>query len=166
MKKIIFLDIDGVLNVIPQGRDRFGSLFHPHLVENLKYIIEETNAEIVISSTWRFSGLSVLQTMWEMRGLPGEVIDTTPWTAATWVVNLYDESSGPERGYEIQEWIDKNNPDRYVIIDDDDDFLNRQFKYFVKTSDNQDHDDCIDIGYGLTRKCAERVIKILNEKET
>ena len=78
MEKIIFLDIDGVLNVYCEGRDRFGCTFHKHFEDNLKWIIEETKAKIVISSTWRFSGLSVMQEMWEHRGLTGEVIDITP----------------------------------------------------------------------------------------
>jgi hypothetical protein len=34
----VFLDIDGVLNVIPQGRDEFGSLFHKEFMDNLKWI--------------------------------------------------------------------------------------------------------------------------------
>jgi len=31
--KIIFLDIDGVLNVISQGRDKYGMIFHPEFVD-------------------------------------------------------------------------------------------------------------------------------------
>jgi len=61
--KIIFLDIDGVLNVIPQGRDKYGMIFHPEFVENLKYIIEQTNAKIVISSSWRIDGIGVKYTI-------------------------------------------------------------------------------------------------------
>lgn len=77
--KIIFLDIDGVLNVYPQGHDEYGAIFHPHLVENLKLILDQTGAKIVVSSTWRRSGLSIMKEMWEKRGLPGEVIDITPF---------------------------------------------------------------------------------------
>ena len=47
--KIIFLDIDGVLNVINQGRDEFGHKFNPKFVGNLKAIIDATGAKIVIS---------------------------------------------------------------------------------------------------------------------
>ena len=60
MRKVIFLDIDGVLNIIPQGRDQYGSLFHPQFEDNLQYLIEQTKADIVISSTWRYSGLKVM----------------------------------------------------------------------------------------------------------
>ena len=42
MKKIIFLDIDGVLNVIEQGWDDYGPLFHKHFEDNLKMIIDKT----------------------------------------------------------------------------------------------------------------------------
>jgi len=48
--KTIFLDIDGVLNVIPQGFDQYGSVFHQHFINNLRYLIEQTGAKIVISS--------------------------------------------------------------------------------------------------------------------
>jgi hypothetical protein len=95
------------------------------------------------------SGLKVMQLMWEMRDLAGEVIDVTP------VLNTH-------RGEEIEYWLQENWVDRYCIIDDDSDMLPEQMPYFVKTSDNIDHEDCIDIGYGLTKKCAEKVIEILN----
>lgn len=149
MRKIIFLDIDGVLNLIPQGRDEFGACFHPHLVENFKRVIEATGAEIVISSTWRMNGLQELQRMWEMRDLPGKVIDVTP------VFNT-------DRGEEIAEWLRQNQVSNYCIIDDDSDMLPEQMNRFVKTSGNQDHEDCVDIGYGLTKICADKVIEILN----
>ena len=75
--KLIFLDIDGVLNVIPQGHDDFGGIFHPEFIENLKHIIEETDAKIVVSSSWRHGGLQRMLDMWKFRSLPGEVIGVT-----------------------------------------------------------------------------------------
>lgn len=76
--KIIFLDIDGVLNVYPNGRDEYGAKFHSHFEDNLRFIIEKTQAKIVISSTWRMNGLREMKAMWQDRDLPGEVIDVTP----------------------------------------------------------------------------------------
>lgn len=150
--KIIFLDIDGVLNVTGQhGRDEYGSNFHPHLVDNLRLIIGATGAKVVISSTWRMSGLQEMQIMWEMRDLPGEVIDVTP------VFNT-------PRGEEIEFWLQHNQVDAYVILDDDSDMLPEQTSCFVKCSDNRDHEDCVDIGYGLTKRCAIKAIDILNHK--
>ena len=150
MMKIIFLDIDGVLNVISQGHDEFGGIFHAHFEANLNKIIKQTGAKIVITSTWRSAGLSEMQRMWKYRNLPGEVIDIT----------LFGERQ--KRGYEIQSWLDNNHCDNYVILDDDTDMLESQAANFVRCSGNIDHPDCIDIGYGLTQKCAEAAIKILN----
>lgn len=161
MDKIIFLDIDGVLNVIGQGRDEFGQCFHKHFEDNLKWIIEQTDAKIVISSSWRKDGLSVMQKMWKHRNLAGEVIGITPDevdVVKRGTCEFYDQVS---RGIEIQQWIDDNNVKCYCIIDDDNDMLPSQRKNFVRTSNNRDHPDCVDIGYGLTRKCSEKVVKIL-----
>jgi len=151
MIKVIFLDIDGVLNVYCEGRDKYGCCFHKHLEENLKYIVESTGAKIVITSTWRMSGLKTMKDMWKHRNLAGQVIDITA---------VLDDI----RGVEIQKWLDKNRKrvSNYVIIDDDDDMLDSQMNNYVKTSDNSNHEDCVDIGYGLTRICAEKAIKILN----
>lgn len=151
MDKIIFLDIDGVLNVIPQGRDRFGAIFHKEFVENLQWIIDNTQAKIVISSTWRMSGLEGMKEMWHTRNLPGEVIGITP--------KIFNEI----RGVEIDAYLQEHPCENYVIIDDNEDMLENQYDNFVKTSDNYDHIDCIDFGYGLTRKCSERAIEILNK---
>ena len=51
----------------------------------------------------------------------------------------------------------------YVIIDDDDDMLDSQRANFVRTANNMDHPDKVDIGYGLTKICAEKVIEILKD---
>ena len=63
MHKLIFLDFDGVLNHrrynlyhnihhLPE-KDEFGVLFDPDCVAALKHIIDETGAEIVVSSSWK-----------------------------------------------------------------------------------------------------------------
>jgi hypothetical protein len=163
VNKIIFLDIDGVLNVIPQGRDKYGAIFHKHFVENLEQIIDETDAKIVISSSWRHDGLQAMKDMWRDRNLPGEVIDITKFTASEYIVELYsDLPKGTERGYEIQEWIHVNKPDKYVILDDDKDMLTCQMGNFVQTYKNMTHTGYVDLGYGLTKECAQRAIDILN----
>jgi hypothetical protein len=160
--KIIFLDIDGVLNVYCESRDEFGCVFHEHLVDNLRHIIEQTGAKIVISSTWRMDGLETMKRMWLKRGLPGEVIDITPTVVDVVERGTCEFYDLVDRGFEIQQWIDDNNVTNYCIIDDDNDMLPSQMCNFVRTSNNQDHHDCVD-GYGLTRKCSERVIEILNK---
>lgn len=159
--KAIFLDFDGVLNVIPQGHDDFGGIFHPEFVENLKRIIEETGAKLIISSSWRHMGLEKLHMMWEHRGYPGEIIGITPDLWRNVVGEDFHEKM--QRGHEIQAILDQYYQiTDYVILDDDDDMLISQRGNFVKTSCNINHPDCIDIGYGLTKECANRAIRILN----
>ena len=160
--KIIFLDIDGVLNVYCESRDEFGCTFHKHFEDNLRWIIDQTGAKIVISSTWRDSGLKVMQDMWIKRNLPGEVIDVTPNCVDMVNYGICEFYDLVERGHEIQKWIDDHSITSYVILDDDDDMLESQKDNFVQTSHNREHLDCVDHGYGLTKICAEKAIKILN----
>lgn len=162
MEKIIFLDIDGVLNVIGMHcgpRDEFGSQFHSHLVDNLKYIIDQTGASIVISSSWRHSGLSEMKLMWEMRDLPGEVIEITPFAREVGQPKYGEKMC---RGEEIQYWLDRTPGVHYVIIDDDNDMLESQKSNFVRTADNWKHAGHVE-GYGLTLECAQRAVAILNK---
>jgi len=105
--KIIFLDIDGVLNV---------NVFQAKFINNLKTIIEATDAKIVISSSWRKKGLSQIQDMWLNRGMPGVVIDTTPsiYTKKELITFWHEQHIRPTprkanysipRGCEIQYWL-------------------------------------------------------------
>jgi hypothetical protein len=159
--KVIFLDIDGVLNVMHRERDEFGAIFHQNFVDNLETVINETGAKIIISSSWRHGGLQRMIDMWKFRELPGEVIGITP--------DLWGEVKGEDfyeklqRGHEIQSVLDRT-PEitSYVIFDDDDDMLPSQKGNFVMCSNNINHPDCIDIGYGLTKECAKMAIRILN----
>jgi hypothetical protein len=177
--KIIFLDIDGVLNVSSRERDEWGSVFHPHLVENLRLIVEKTDAKIVISSSWRKDGLAKMQEMWIARGLPGEVIDTTPslylkkdGSIQFWNNKLKKHPTEAVKGYsiprgcEIEYWLKNEGFTKYeieswVILDDDNDMLLSQKSSYVQCSGNFDDHDCVDAGYGLTRNCAEQAINIL-----
>ena len=149
MRKILFLDIDGVLNTDRQQWhcqmnnlapvDKFGYAFDSNAVENLATILEETGAEIVILSSWKFLGLQTLQKMWEDRKLPGTILDIT--------------SDGKSKGWEIDEWLMEceSQVNRYAIIDDENDMQTKQQKHFVQTNSQ----------FGITCKDAERVITIL-----
>jgi len=151
MRKVIFLDFDGVICVDWDNYvDEFGHEFRKEYVNNLEYIIKQTSADIVVSSSWRTAGLGAMKLMWEIRSMPGKIIGIT------------DRLNTP-RGEEIAEYLRENPCDKYVIIDDDSDFLPEQKPFFVKTSFNKDHEDSHK-GMGLTKKCAEMAIAILNEK--
>ncbi len=164
--KVIFLDIDGVLNVMATNRDKYGDIFRTEFVSNLARIVRETGAKIVISSAWRMSGLEVMREMWAKRGLAGEVIGITPYITTHELKDL-EESTGNDwlaRGWEITEWLkltkDEIQVDKYVILDDDTDMLDSQLPYFLQCSELKDEDAVH--GYGLTKRIAERAIEILN----
>ena len=142
--KVLFLDFDGVLNnwkyhnpwlgecTLKEGytdRDQFGFLFDTTCVENLKAIVDATAAKIVISSSWRHLGFDKILTLWKARQLPGEVIDIIPLHDRITTGN-YESLS---RGDCVNEWLAENAVDGFVIIDDTDDFLQEQKKYFVQT---------------------------------
>jgi hypothetical protein len=160
--KIIFLDFDGVLNHEKFYKERFekrheeGAMSYPNSeidplsVSNLNELISETGAKVVISSTWRHSGLEYCQTALEFHGFKGEIIDVTP--------DLRSENC--LRGNEILKWVKDNeesvgpyyNFTEYVILDDDSDMLYWQRNNFI----------LIDRFVGLTMGNVFQAKKILN----
>ena len=162
MRKVIFLDIDGVLNTKWWERkkpvDRYGCIFNPKCVANLEKIITETGADIVISSSWKiFMGLSELQTMWKERGLPGKVLDITPDNISDEMllnVDLDNKDLLYNRGCEIKGWLLKHGDEvsSYAIVDDMDDILPEQQSHFIQT----------DPDVGITKFDAECIIRLLN----
>ena len=164
MNKVIFLDIDGVLNTggwytrmdRNTPKDKYGYAFDPKSVANLKMIIDETGADIVISSSWKSFGLSGLEDMWQDRGLPGKLIGITPNSVSDEMLlnaNLDHMELFSIRGMEIKEWLDKHGKkvSHYVIIDDMDNFLPEQKPHFVQT----------DPEVGITEEDADMAIRIL-----
>ena len=168
MSKIIFLDIYEVL-ITERQHDRcvedgispvdgFGFAFDPEAVANLKSIVENTGADIVISSSWKLWGLDAMQRMWTRRDLPGEVIDITPNTESDEMllsIDLDFMDIPAIKGSEIKEWLSTNgNQDtRYAILDDLPDMLPEQESHFVQT----------DPRIGITEEDAERIIEILTK---
>jgi hypothetical protein len=144
--KIIFLDIDGVLN----NRASLAEGIHilNEKCQLIGRIVDATEAQIVISSTWRMGMLiETLNIMlWKTGGPYNAIIAATP------VIN-------PDniRGEEIQAWMDGakergKDISHYIIIDDDSDMLPEQMEFFIKT----------DMRTGLTTKAALQAIEILN----
>jgi methionine--tRNA ligase beta chain len=164
--KIIFLDIDGVLNVDYADKDQFGHIFREEFVQNLKEIIEKTNAKIVISSTWKDKGIERMLALWKERDLPGEISDITPDCVdvceSTNIV-YYDQV---KRGHEIKLWLDRHpEVTHYVILDDIQDFLVEQQDYFVNCSTGEPVKPW-KLGIpGLKQECKIKAINILNMKD-
>lgn len=155
--KIIFLDIDGVLNCASEYGtavfklpDHVGHYFHvPELIERFNKIIAATDAKIVVSSTWRRGEtLETMSGILKALGVHGECVGLTP---------VFDTNYSV-RGNEILAWIKQNvstpyyNYQNYVIIDDDSDMLYWQKDNFVNTNGV----------VGLTDKDCMKAISILN----
>lgn len=171
MKKVLFLDIDGVLDTERHheysykngidNSDEYGYLFDAVAVKNLERIVNETGADIVISSSWKYSGLSTLLDMWSERGLPGRVIDITPDTESDdFLLNADLENMDflSCKGYEIGEWLTAHgkNVCSYAILDDEQEMLPEQQNYFVQTNPT----------VGITEEDAEKAIAILKNPNT
>ncbi len=143
---IVFLDIDGVLNSsklfksmdelrnstkeeeelvlsveklyeIPCPKEViFNSLISidPESVKVLNEILGKSGSKVVISSSWRYSiPVEVIDRMLKFHGFIGELVGKTSTKLDHWNHRC--------RGHEIQDWMDHNPTDHFVILDDDSD---------------------------------------------
>lgn len=113
--RVIFLDIDGVLNSRKFYKSDYAYAYpdddlDPYAVKRLNHIIEQTKAKVVISSSWRLEhDQAEIQMMMNRNGFQGEIIDMTD--------NLIKK--GMDRGDEIQQWIEAHSDvESFVVIDD------------------------------------------------
>jgi hypothetical protein len=133
--KVIFLDIDGVLNhtqtrhcVAPTDEEPLPIPIAPECMARLNRLIAETGAKIVISSSWRnFARWQDLGPALVRHGLIADVIGETPNLPndKTWLCNWHVRKGEPfgfellERGWEIAEWISAHpEVTAFVILDD------------------------------------------------
>jgi hypothetical protein len=105
-RRVIFLDIDGVLAPIRRW-DRYGDL-DPACIGALNEIVAAGDADVVVSSTWRHGRtVAELQAMLDAEGFAGRVLGRTP-----------TDMDGASRGEEIAAWLAEHPVGGYVIIDD------------------------------------------------
>ena len=157
--KIIFLDIDGVLNYahcpykLPDG----WYFVDEKKIKLLKEIINATDAKIVLSSTWRVGWFDLEHNMHttdaenfirlrdKLREFNIEFLSRTPVTGRT-------------RGKEITQWIQNWNGEvieSFVILDDlPETELTPYAENLVQTSFSR----------GLLRRHVNKAIRILNKK--
>lgn len=117
--KVIFLDVDGVLNWVgTEDRiDGYIGLCRERIQRLNRICDAHPDAKIVVSSTWRHAyrnGMEDLVALLKERGVTAEIIDHTPV-----------KMSYVPRGGEIRMWIEgwrEENPGQdlnFVILDDD-----------------------------------------------
>ncbi len=154
MKKvpfIIFLDIDGVFNCqtfYKERQDKREKHGYPKEQTQLEYqkdqlcserimwfnkLVKDIDATVVISSTWRSSGVEELQEMFDYVGFTFKILDVTPYGGRISC-----------RGDEIKHWLEQNITKeeyginyydfyKYAIIDDDSDMLLNQADHLFLT---------------------------------
>ena len=175
--KVLFLDIDGVLNsenwfayriycvknnmvnilmnfVDTDDRNIKHKLtmLDDRAIANLNRIIEETGCKVVLSSSWRSSIESeniFTQNLLKLKGFKYEFYDVTP--------RLWFSDFSIRRGEEIKFWLDKESEkheiESFVILDDDSDMLPEQMNNFIH----------VDGQVGLIDRDVLTAIEILNK---
>ena len=166
--KVIFLDIDGVLNHEEFYRsdrfqenvkknERLSKNICPKSIENLNTLIEDTEAKVVVSSTWRIGEtVENMQKILDEAGFKGEVIGLTPDLREYQCEHIL-------RGNEIYRWMLDNCKllgqcisvwefKHYVILDDDSDMLLWQKDNYLQ----------VDRFVGITMGTVLKAKKILN----
>ena len=122
--KIIFLDVDGVLNSLQDGNSiRLCTDLHLKL---LKQIVNTTGAKIVLSSSWRIGPIKAKNNLLRRLGEHGlQIMDSTPVL-----------SGSSSRGDEIRQWLNESQYEieSFVILDDEDDMAEFTAKNLVQTN--------------------------------
>lgn len=143
--KVIFLDVDGVLNnsnwaiqMYDEGVHVYAeNLLDERAVRLLQKLIDATDAKIVVSSSWRRDKYAMQCLSDQLK--PMEVYDVTPLKSSI-------------RGDEITAWLKKHKDvEAYVILDDDSDM-----------GDHMDHLIQTTFQRGLQPEHIEEAIKWLN----
>lgn len=184
--KVIFLDIDGVMNNINHAEELRLSrkdketpldwdLPYEGTIKPLKRIIDSTGAIVVLSSTWRYRRIPMLNRIFEPYGFQiadktcnGVLLskleecgfDTKQCYDAKYRdfdINSHYTTHTYDRGAEIAWWLHEHpEVESFVIIDDDcEDIVNYYEDNFVKTDF---------YNWGLTEELADKAIEILNKE--
>lgn len=150
--KVIFLDIDGVLNTNAlrnENEEYFERPISEEKMSLLKYIVDSTDSIIVLTSSYRQYWNEGAQQVSEIGKYMYELF-------AKYGMKIHSKTMwlpGNNRKTEIESFLADHQVERYVIIDDVD--YNFDKEHFVKTTD-----DC-----GLDEEACEMAIKILNGED-
>lgn len=164
MTKYIFLDIDGVLNSEHTWNNKISNCINDQYLENLRNIVEKTDAKLVLSSSLRVyfgeytkepKNIFAIHLIQALAKHNLKLQDMTPFIKGNF---------SNERGLEIKTYIDQNDITDYVVIDDEEfsDFKKHlDMSRFIQTNFG-DETTTIE-NEGLNKKIAEKAIKILNK---
>jgi hypothetical protein len=146
--KVIFLDVDGVLNNdFTTTRTKSGAEFvDDYLIERLKKIVDATSATVIMSSSWRY-GLNCERHHDDFV----ELIEKLE-SHGVYVSGYTPTMNTAHKSVEIKQYLlDHPEVDRFVILDDDE--IELYPEQHVETLNR----------YGLTDENVEEAIEILNK---
>lgn len=155
--KIIFLDVDGVLNSERWFKKRydkknpFETYVNPKFVKNLAKIVKRTGAKIVLSASCR-------------NDVKKDKRHHLRRSLAKYGLVIYDYTpdTGMDRGIDIQEWLNHHlNVTNIVILDDETDMCHLK-KYLVKTNWSANTKFWQRSTEGLYKKPTKEAIEMLN----
>ena len=129
---VIFLDMDGVLQspryCVAIGETGLLSALEPAAMHMLRNLVVESDAKIVLSSSWRLGmdNPSTIKKIFQCCGFKA--------LAAAFHDDWKTRYISGYRGDEIADWL-SNHPEisNYLILDDDSDMLESQKEHFVQT---------------------------------
>lgn len=155
--KIVFLDVDGVLNY--RGCDSYyGGVYFvaEDKIQLLAKIIHATGAKIVLTSTWRYGAMDLAL---GMDSFEADLYEALADALEEYGLEIYGHTGKNKgiRGLEIESWIAdaEEEPETFVILDDLDIGQFGQYEnYLVQT----------DFRTGLEEYHAELAVQMLNEK--
>lgn len=141
--KVLFLDVDGVLNKLPHDK-RFGD-FDKEAMVNLEMLLNKVkDLKIVVSSAWRTVGLNKLKDTFKSHGIdPNRILATTG----------NETSEERTREFQILRWLTKHPEIRKFVIFDDSKEFEVLKPHLVK----------IKASVGLTQRNVEKAIEILDD---
>ncbi len=115
--KVIFLDVDGVLNC-EGSKSKCGCYvgIDDKKVKLLRQIVEETGAVLVLSSTWKDGWERVDK---ENQDASADYLDRKLKRER---LKIFDKTvdEGENRGEGILNWMKRRNVEKFIIIDDND----------------------------------------------
>ena len=143
--KVIFLDIDGVLNtgktfidIYEEYQKTKKSRIEIDLkrVGYLKEIVDKTSAVIVLSSFWRLKGEMI-----DNKFVPrSKKMQELLIILAEYNLNIYDITPylDGNREKEIYVWLEDKEVESFIIIDDEPSMIKSLCPYLIKTSTIED----------------------------
>lgn len=163
MKKYLFLDIDGVIAnswsvkqptadwIRVADSDEIAYPFFEPAVEQLNRLLNETDAEIILSSDWRIGyNLAQLDDIFKKNGVVKSPVAITEQLTEYWLEHEEELDGKNERDIEIEKYVNGNGIENFAIVDDRK--INVYSERFVRTKDS----------HGLSKNLASELIKILN----